>query len=153
MLITSRSLTTSLKSGEKCVERVPFSQVSMGLHEESIVDERTIEIDSTLVTQDTADHTRLPAMKEMLRQIQFAMTSSWGARTRRPFGETGFLESDYFKNRIKEYLSTEVLETPLGSVAELPEAVVERVGAERTVGEALDMDLPQFANETRTRQG
>jgi hypothetical protein len=118
------------------------------VYKESIVDERSIKINSVVLTNETSRDSRLPAMKELLRQIQSAMTTSWRLPSRYPAGQIGFLESDYFKNRIKAALPKERLDMPLGQISGLPEQVVKSLGEKSTVGEALEMDLPGFARKT-----
>ena len=87
-------------------------------------------------------------MKELLAKIQAAMSTSWRVPRRRAFGEVGFLESDYFKDRIKNLVPDDHLHTPLTRVRGLPEAVVRSLGEECTVAEALALDLATFARKT-----
>jgi hypothetical protein len=87
-------------------------------------------------------------MKELVRKIQSAMTNSGRLRTRLPAGEIGFLDTDYFKDRIKQVLPPEVLAIRLANVPNLPAAVVSAFGEQATVAEALVPDLASFARKT-----
>lgn len=145
LLITSRGLCVCFRSGE-CPEVLPPPEPP--IIERSIVDEPIIKMNPALLTREVSSQTRLPAMKELLRKIQVAMTTSWRRPRRYPLGEVGFLESEYFKGRINKVLPNEHLETRLTQVSGLPEAVVKSLGEACTVAEALDMDLTSFAKET-----
>jgi hypothetical protein len=63
-------------------------------------------------------------------------------------GQVGFLDSDYLKNRIQQLLPQDALARPIGDVAGLPPAVVEALGADTSVADALSLDLPTFARRT-----
>ena len=49
---------------------------------------------------------RSPLFKELLRQIQSRMATSWRLRSRYPDGEISFLDTDYFAGRIREHTPT-----------------------------------------------
>ena len=109
---------------------------------------QTTEISPTLLAPALPTGSGLPAMKELLRKIQSAMTNSGRLRTRLPVGEVGFLDTDYFKDRIKQVLPTTVLEIRLSNVPNLPAAVVSAFGRPATVADALVPDLASFARKT-----
>ena len=44
---------------------------------------------------------RGPAMKAFLKQVEQAMTNSWRLPGRYPLGQVGFLDSEFFKERIQ----------------------------------------------------
>lgn len=152
LLITSRGLCACLNSGEECVEVVPLPPIArdngviaLGT---SIVDETGIDLDSALLTPSMLAQTRMPAMREFLRKLEVAMITSGKNQRRRPFGEVGFLDSDYFKNQVKKVLPKSRLETRLTEVSGLPEVIVESLGREYTVAQALDLDLRGFGEKT-----
>lgn len=157
LLITSRGLDVCFKPGDGCPEvvrdrRVPIddSEVidTVAMYRESIVDERKIRINPSLLTYRATTESRTSTAKELLREIQNAMTSSGRLPTRYPLGEVGFLESDYFKNRVREILPHERMETPLSRINGLPDEVVRNLGDQSTVGAALKMTLSDFARKT-----
>ena len=147
LLITNRGLCACFKSEKDCPE-VVTPPVPRPPYVESIVDEPIIRVNPALLTRKAVGETRLPAVKELLAKIQAAMSTSWRVPRRRAFGEVGFLESDYFKDRIKNLVPDARLQAPLTRVRGLPEAVVRSLGEESTVAEALDLDLASFASKT-----
>jgi hypothetical protein len=144
-LITSRGLCAAYRSDERCL--VPLSvPTPRGVVESAqIVDEQNIELDPAVIALAESNQIRTPVLKDLLRQIHFALASSAGRPTRRPFGESSFLETDYFKDQIRRLLPAERLETPLSRVADLPRPLVRRLGGRRTLAEVLDLDLPDFS--------
>lgn len=145
-IITSRGLCVCLESEEKGQEGASFTTTwALG---DWIVDERKIKIPSILLRKDVASQTKLPAMKEALRKIQSIMSTSWRLPSRQPFGEVGYLDSDYFKDQVKDLLPKQTLETPLGEIADLDPRVVQYFGEQRKVSEALRIDLATFAKST-----
>jgi hypothetical protein len=94
-------------------------------------------------------NTRTPALKEILRKIQFGLSGSWRRASRRPLGTGGFLDTDYFKDRVKKLLPRDRLSTRLQDRSDLPRAVVESLGAASTIGDALDLSIPSFMARTR----
>jgi hypothetical protein len=145
-LITSRGLCASLKPEDKGQEAGSATTTwSLG---DWVVDERKMAIPSILLRKDVVSDTKLPAMKEALRKIQSIMSTSWRLPSRQPFGEVGFLDSDYFKDQIKDLLPKETLETPLGEIADLDPRVVQHFGEQCTILEVLGIDLPTFAKST-----
>lgn len=146
LLITSRGLCACFESGD-CPRIVP-PPVPEPPYVESIVDEPVVRMNSALLTREGAGQSRMPAMKDLVRQIESTMTTSWKAPRRRPFGEVGFLESDYFTEQMTELLPDEYLDTALTRGPELPDSAVKSLGEDRTIGDVLELDLSRFARLT-----
>jgi hypothetical protein len=114
VLITARGLTTSLTSGVRCIERssdqnAPSPQaLAEDQLRESIVDELAVKVDSAALSTDGSSEAQESEIKEALKQVQFAMSSSGRLRRRRPYGAVGFLESNYFKDQIRPHLPEEL---------------------------------------------
>ena len=114
-----------------------------------IVDEPGVSIQPELLSRRGTDNSSEPAVKQLLSEIQRAMVTSSQSPRRRPFDDKlGILDTEYFRKEIKKILPTEWLEAALASVSELTQTVVDTLGADCTVGQALDMDLPTFAQRT-----
>src|SRR5262249_36835512 len=64
--------------------------------------EQVVEISPTLLGSEAVTSTRLPAMKELLRKIQSVMTNTGRSSSSVPIGSVNFLQSDFFKDRMKE---------------------------------------------------
>jgi hypothetical protein len=143
-LITSRSLCTCL--GHHVVQ----IQTPPGLGE-SIVDVRKIPIPPELWSTNETGPVPQPAFNKILRSIQFAFNTSWRLPSRHPYGEIGFLESDYFVNQIKQTMHEEDLRAPLAALDGLDAATVDRLGESFTVEEALSMDLGSFREKSGLR--
>ena len=144
LIITCRNLCVCFQSGD-CPEVISVTSTSP---QDCIVDEQAIQINPALLTLTASSTSRLPAMKETLRKVQSAMTNSGRLPSRRPPGEVGFLESDYFTTRVKSVLPSAVLGLQLGAVLNLPQSVVDAFGAQSTVAAALEPDLISFAART-----
>ena len=57
-------------------------------------------INRALIDARTRGGARAPAMKASVRQVEHAMANSWRLPGRYPMGEVGFLDSDFFKDRV-----------------------------------------------------
>lgn len=152
LLITSRNLCACLQSGKECVEVAPkppsLSQDDGLVVAVSIVEETGISIDPGLLTPSMRAGSRIPAMNDFLRKLEIAMMTSGKSHRRRAFGEVGYLDSDYFLNQIKKILPKDRLETILAEFGDIPTEVIESLGQECTVAEALNLDLRLFGEKT-----
>lgn len=149
LLITSRGLCVSIRSGEICPEVV----TPLGLKfdpDNSVVAELTINVNPPPSRRRLTTGTASADVQDLLRKIQTAMTTSWRLPKRRPLGTVGFLDSDYFKDEIKKVLPKHRLEKTLtkASTNDLPTSVVQSLGEDFTVAEVLEMDLTTFARKT-----
>jgi hypothetical protein len=152
-LTASRSLSACFLSHDECIEPEPHSILHNNRplnaidneEREYIVDERTLEIEPALLAE--TNNSRLPAMKSTLRNIQSAMTTSWKLPTRRPVGEMSFLDTDYFKDRIKKFVPREKLEAPIARLDLLPQELLNNITEDDTLAKILDMDLHPFAKK------
>ncbi|WP_440454051.1 hypothetical protein [Psychrobacter sp. ASPA161_9] len=154
LFITSRKLCTCFKSG-KCIEIIPPPLTPPPEREEDpdiiefIVDEPKIRINKALMTKSAIRQNRAPLAKEFLSKVQSALTRSHNSISRHSSDDkVGFLESDYFKNQIKDILPKEYLETPISKIKGLPERVIKTLGASLTVDQALSIDLARFSRKT-----
>lgn len=136
-LITSRSLCACVGQHVVQIKNPP------GLGE-SVVDVRKIAIPPELWSSAETGLVPQPAFNEVLRSIQFAFGTSWRLPSRHPYGEIGFLESDYLVDRIREAMPKEDLSAPLTALDGLDSSAVDKLGKDLTVDEALSMDLPAF---------
>jgi hypothetical protein len=144
LVITGRQLCVCFQSGD-CPQ---VTEVTSTSPEQCIIDEQIIQLNPDVLTLTATTTSRQPAMKELQRGIQIAMASSGRLPSRRPLGEVGFLESDFFVDSIKPQLPSEVLRLTLGNVRDLPEALVRGFGPQATVADALQPDLTEFAART-----
>lgn len=151
LFITSRKLCTCIKSGE-CIEVFPVPSPPPKEAPDTIdfiVDEPKIRINKALITQHARGQNRTPIAKEFLSQVKVALTRSSNSPSRHPLEDkVGFLESDYFKNQIKNRLPKEYLKTPLSKVPGLPSEVIKALGPYLTVNQALSIDLARFTRRT-----
>lgn len=146
-LTVHRALCASFRSGD-CPTVVDVPVAPPPLPQGSVVDEPIIALNPALLTLTASSASRLPAMKELLGKIQSAMTNSGRLPTRRRPGEVGFLESDYFVEQMTAVLPPAVLGLQIQTVRDLPEAVVNTLGARATIADALQLDLTNFAART-----
>ena len=148
LLITSRGLFACIQTVEDCIDVLRTTPAfDLPTFDTSIVDERVIKTYSSLLTRRSSDASREPAIKELLRQIQNAMSTSWRLPSRYPSGKVGFLDSDYFKDQIIQEIPEEQKETYISKIEGLPYEVVNQLGENFTVGEALEMKLSEFARK------
>ena len=132
LLIAKRTLTACISHSGDCIE----------VEEPDDRDQSDIRI-----VDDVAIKKSYPSTMSALQQIQSKMTGSAGGLTRRPAGVTSFIDTDYFKNRIRRLLPEDALKKPLAQVSDLPEKVVEKLGKDTSVIDLLDMDLPSLARK------
>ena len=74
--------------------------------------------------------------------------TSWRLPSRHPYGEIGFLESDYLVSRLKQALPDDDLRVPLKGLKGLDASVVERLGEDLTVDEVLTMGLEAWRRKS-----
>ena len=154
LLITQRGLDVCIRSGDGCPKvvrdesQVVDPTVGAAQYRESIVDERKVSVNSSLLTGQAFSDSPLPATRELLRQVQYAMTTSGRSQSRYPAGRVGFLDSDYFKNRLVKTMSRGKLGARLQNIPGLPDEVLKGLGKECTVADALHMSLSTFSKKT-----
>ena len=147
--LTSRGLCTCFRWEKNFLKVLSANTSGYGrAQEDSIVQESKILMNGALLTKDVVSQSRMPAMKELLRHIHCEMATSWRRPSRRAFGEVGFLDSDYFKERIKALLPNRVLGRTLKDIDGLPASVVRGLGEKCTVDEALKLDLYSLMRKT-----
>lgn len=116
---------------------------------EFIVDEPKIRINKAIMTKNATRQNRMPLAKEFLLKVQSALTKSHSSLSRHSLDDkVGFLESDYFKNQIKDILPKKYLETPISKIKGLPDEIVKALGATLTVDQALSINLARFTRIT-----
>jgi hypothetical protein len=150
LLVTRRGLCVCYKSGD-CPEVLPTPEGPIILSlppDKVIVDEPVIRVKSASLSRSAGKDNRSAAMHEFLGQVGRTMLNSWRIPRRYPLGEVGFLDSEYFKNRVKASLPTDYLERSIRSLRDLPSGAIERLGSTMTVEKALDMDLGAFARRS-----
>ncbi len=146
-LITSRSLCVCL--GYVDLKLKESVSKSLG---DSIVDVQKIIVPMGLLSSSTSSIESpqpIPNFEELLKEIQVAMTNSWRLPTRQVFGEVNFLDSDYFKDRIREVLPERELHIPISKLGVISEKVVNLLGEKCTIGDVLAMDIDAFAERTK----
>ena len=154
LLVTSRGLQVCVKSTEDCpivVDQGELPPIDEGVFELSVVDERPIRLPPALLTREATSESRMPAMKALLHEIQKSLSGGWRLPNRYPAGEVGFLDTEYFKDRVKNVLPRERLEMPLADIEGVPESVARSLGEGITISKALDMDLGAFAKKSGLR--
>ncbi|MFE9690624.1 hypothetical protein [Micromonospora sp. NPDC005806] len=146
-LITSRSLSTCLRTGSRCLEPLPLPQDRLVARTDSVVDEQTLPVAPVLLEEQPDPISGGSATKDLLRQIHQALARSWRMPSRRPPGVTGLLETDHVKERIARLLPEDRLRARLADTS-VPESVREGLGANTPVTDALALPLPDFARRT-----
>jgi hypothetical protein len=148
LLITRRGLCVCFKSGD-CPEIVPLPEPPIVLSPgRPIVEEPMVRIRPALLTRTAVSQSRAPAMKEFLKQVEKSLLNSWRSPKRYPLEQVGFLESDFFKNRLTRALPGAYLKTLLSQIRGLPKEVIKAFGNKETVADALKLDLVRFARKT-----
>jgi hypothetical protein len=149
-LITSRSLCVRVRSGDPCPTvvplRRPFPPFPPG---DWVVSEDPVKVATAMLRRHVTTGGRTPVLKELLREIQGRMATSWRLRTRYPNGEITFLDTSYFADRIGGTIPVEILERPVRELPGLPEPVGERL-EQIPVGEVLRLPLAELARRTGT---
>jgi hypothetical protein len=146
LLITRRSLCVCFRSTETCPTVISPGFVTPEKFDDEIVAEVPIVIERGAFPRDKNQDAKSPTAKAFLAKVQQAMTTSWRLPLRHPSGEgPSFLETEFVKDRVKKYVPREQLARRLSDIESL-RAV--RRASSLTVGDALDMDLAQFALKT-----
>ena len=102
-LITARKLCACFRSTDSCPELVESRGRPDFTHGDWLVDEVELQV-ATRSSARGVDKLRQPAVRETLRQIQHAMARSSRMPSRRPLGQVSFLTSDYFANKMAQYI-------------------------------------------------
>jgi hypothetical protein len=149
LLITSRKLCACFKPVRNCLQLLNSSSLAPGSGNfESIVAEMHLKLPGGLLTREAGSHGRLPLVKELLRTIQTALSTNWRLPCRMPFGEVGFLDSDYFKDSMLGRISKAALARPLREIPGLAQQVVDVFGENGSVQDVLKLDLPELIAKT-----
>ena len=104
-IISSRGLCVCFRSGVECPEPAMSKDLSPT---DSIVEEQTIPIAAALLDSAIIDESREPLMKELLRKVQIAMSTSWKLPSRKPIGSVTPADSKYFRDQLEKIRSTEL---------------------------------------------
>ena len=144
MLITSRGLCVCIRADGNCIK---VDEPPRWLHP-SIVDERLISINAAYLTDVGFNQFPTLAIKNLLGKIHHVIASSWRLSSRRPYGQSSFFDTDYFKDRIRNLLSANFLEKSASEIKDMPKKVIKSLGPRCTVNEALGLDLVSFARKT-----
>jgi len=147
LIITARELCVCFRSNGECPEVVPTPGRRIERPEKAIVDEPVIKMNPAMLTREARAGARGPAMKAFIRQVERSMSNSWRLPRRYPLGEVGFLDSEFFKERVKSVVPPAILRTTLSSVPDLPSALLGSLGEPTTVGEVLNLELTQLARK------
>jgi hypothetical protein len=146
LLITARELCVGFRSKGNGPEVVLRPARRIPRADRAIVDEPFIRMNKALLSRDAPAAARGPAMKAFLKQVEQAMANSWRLPTRYPLGQVGFLDSEFFKERIQPLVPPELLQRTVASVPDLPK-LVRAFGERATVADILDLDLTQLARK------
>lgn len=144
LLVTRRSLCACYPPGHPPFERPQ-------LPESWIAKESMIRLAPENLRQQALGQSGMPALRDLLSRIHRGMISASRPLGRRPPGEVGFLDTDWFKEQIRKLLPERHLEQALSRVEGLPEEVVRALGAKCAVHEALKLDLESFVRKTGLR--
>jgi hypothetical protein len=91
----------------------------------------------------------LPAQKEVLRRVQFAMTTTSHARYRRAVGGgVGYLDTDFVARRLRTTIPVTRADRPITEVDGAPAIPEGRPAATATVGELLGLGFAELAART-----
>jgi hypothetical protein len=89
----------------------------------------------------------LPALKEVLRRVQFTMMTTAHSRYRRAVGGVGYLDTDYVGRRLcKTIPRTRARQPPEADYA--PARLETRPGEAATVGELAELGFVDLATRT-----
>ncbi len=147
--LTARGLCACVQWEKECPRVLSIANPGKDASKwDSVVQESTIQISAALLGRELAAAPRTPALRELLRSIQAEMVTSWRRPSRHTYGEMGFLDTDYFKNRIKALLPRDILERKLEAVEGLPASVAQALGENCTLDEALKLDLKSLMRKT-----
>jgi hypothetical protein len=105
------------------------------------VEERRLKLNTALLTRAAQGVSRLPAMKDFMRGVQVALSNSWRSPRRHGYGDVGFLDSDYVKDRILKVLPASYLDRPIAHVTGVPRPIADSFGPTATVRDVLRRDL------------
>jgi hypothetical protein len=113
-----------------------------------VVAEPKIRVRKALLGRTATGESRFPAMKELMQQIQSFMINSGRMPDRLEFGKVGFLESDYFKDRLLKILPREKLDETVSIGQAIADASQTRISGEMTVGDLLKLDIAALMQKT-----
>jgi len=147
LLITARELCVCFRSKDACPEVIARPERPIR-PDKVIVDEPLISMHAALLTKEARAKSRAPTVMTFLRNIERALSNSWRMPRRYPLGEVGYLESDFFKERMKAVLPPDILRRPLSSVPDVTSALADALGPDTPIAEVLKLDLAHLARRT-----
>jgi hypothetical protein len=147
LVITRRQLCVCIRSGERCVEAVECPGVRP-VPGDFVVAEPKIRVRKALLGRTATGESRFPAMKELMQQIQSFMINSWRMPDRLEFGKVGFLESEYFKDRLLKIVPRKKLDETVSIGQAIPDASQTKISGEIKVGDLLKLDIATLMQKT-----
>lgn len=146
LVITRRELCACLRSGEACVEAVECPGITP-LPGEVIVAEPKIRMRPGLLNRASTQQSKLPAIKDLMRQIHSTLVNSWRMPDRVEPGKIGFLDSEYLRERLLKILPEDSLRRPVPADRVPPQAT-QALRETATLGELLSLDLAALRRRT-----
>jgi hypothetical protein len=128
----------------------PASPVRSSGSSSSVVYETRIKLPRALLEPARLKMSRTPAARELMYEVKNHMMNSWRMPQRRPHNMVGFLDSDYVCARLRRRLPARYLAQPIADFADLPPALVRKLGPKTTVGQILGLDLHRLRAFTQT---
>lgn len=148
-LITNRRLHTCMAMAEGCFTELPPPHGGYWADDgDWMACEMQLDLDGRLLTKSAQSRSRLPILKQLNSDIEKAMLRNGRLRLRYPYAEVGYLESNYFFQRIVDLLPETGMQTPISDVAEISAEIREQLGDKLSILELIKINHSTFARKT-----
>jgi len=154
LIITNRSLCVCFNSNDNnnnCFKIIPTIQVTLVPYYPpiSIVAETPISVNGNIIMATGEKMSFYPVIKEGLKKIGNALMTSWRHPMRHQEGEIDFIDTDYFKEKIKSILPKDHINKKITDIKNVSDSIVSSLGKDLTIGQALKLDLSTLVRKTK----
>ncbi|HEX8075816.1 MAG TPA: hypothetical protein VF545_12655 [Thermoleophilaceae bacterium] len=135
-LVTHRDLCARYEMRNGCPDPQPVSPGRRWPYPVVVVHEDQLTLRAPPVPASGRPASALPALKEVLRRVQFTMTTTAHSRYRRAVGGVGYLDTDYVARRLRQ------------TIERADRRVTDRLDAPATAAELLGLGFVELAART-----
>jgi hypothetical protein len=146
-LVTHRDLCARYEMQNGC----PYALLSPGIrwpYPVVVVHEDLFTLQAPVVSAFGVRAPVLPALKEMLRRVQFTMMTTAHSRYRRAVGGVGYLDTDYVARRLSKTIERTLINQRVEELDGAPPIPEGQPAPAATVGELLRLGFADLAAQT-----
>lgn len=147
-LVTHRDLCARYEMQNGCPYSLPVPSGVRWPYPVVVVHEDLLTLRAPMTSAFGVRASVLPALKEVLRGVQFTMATTAHSRYRRIVGGVGYLDTDYVARRLRNTIPLTLADRRLEELDDAPDMLEGRPDRGATVGELLGLGYVELAART-----